>query len=168
MSVKHAFTSAVAASASSTDVDGPVWNQDHLAPDFDVTLISAINAAVTPAAASAAANVELYATGKSTRRVLDLRYATQIRLTGLVVANGNVAGASYKLSYMTTLAAAWAGTDTGASLVLGTGTAGALRVGAWATLPVGAQIADCAVAVLVGVALGTTAPTIGSLSLQYR
>lgn len=165
--VKHAVLTGVTNNPAYA-VSETVYEADHLSPDFDVTVVAAVNAAVTPAAASAAANAELYSVGKSTRRVLDLRNVTQVRLTGLIIANGNVPAASYKLSYMTTLASTWAGTDTGATLTLGTGTAGALRVGAWANLPVAAQIQDCALAVLVGIALGTTPPTISSLSIQYR
>jgi hypothetical protein len=166
--VRHAVPTGLPTGVVAGKVAGDDWRAEHLGRDFDVTLVQAVNAAVTPAAASAAANVELHATGKSTRRLLDLTGCTEARLNALVIATGNAAGASYKLSYMTTSAATWAGTDSGLSLVMGGGTAGAMRSSGWVALPSGMQIADCHVALLVGVAIGTTAPTVGSVTLQVR
>lgn len=166
MSIKHPALSGV--------TDNPAYGVSktkheaaHLAPVYNIDLITTANAAVTPAAASAGANIELYATGKSTRRRIDFSQVDEVRLTSLVITNGNATGASWKLSYMTTMDSTWAGTNSGATIVLGTGTAGALRAGSWVAIPAGMK-ADVALAVLVDVAMGSTAPTIGSLSLQYR
>jgi hypothetical protein len=127
-----------------------------------------LTAATAPAAASAAVNIECWVAPKATRRRVDLANATQIRLVALVVANGNAAGAAIKVSYMTTIAATWAGTDTGCVLVLGTGTAGALRDSGWVSLAAGARVNDVSLAALVAVAFGTTAPTLGSLTAYVR
>lgn len=167
MPTTHTVPAGLPTGLLANKVAGDDWRAAHLAPDYDVTLVNAINVAVSPAAASAAANVELYATGKSLRRRLDLTQATQVRLTALIVALGNAAGAAYKLSYMTTSASVWAGTDSGCSLIMGAGTAGAMKDSGWVSIPAGMKV-DVYTTVLVGVAMGTTPPTIGSLSLQYR
>lgn len=127
-----------------------------------------LTAATAPAAVSAAANVELFSAAKSTRSKVDLANATQIRLVALVVANGNAATAAIKVSYMTTEAATWAGTDTGCSIVLGTGAAGMTRDSGWVNLPAGAKAANVTLAGLVSVAFGSTAPTVGSLMVYVK
>jgi hypothetical protein len=167
--VRHAVPAGVdTAAVRANRVSAVDYFGEHLGRDYDVTLVQAVNAAVTPAAASATVNTELHATGKSTRRVLDLTGCTEMRLNALVIATGNAAGAAYKLSYMTTFTSAWSGTDSGLSIVVGGGTAGALRTSGWVAVPSGMQIPDCAVALLVGVAIGSTAATVGSVTLQVR
>lgn len=138
------------------------------------TLIIGTTAALTPAAASAATNTELYATAKTCRRKLDLASATQARLVGMVIANGNDANAAYKLSYCTTEASTWSsGTgvaNAGPSLVVGSagGGAGVLHDTGWVTLTPAARIANCYLTLLVGSAIGTTPPTVGSVSCYFR
>lgn len=169
MSAKHAFTSAVPASSDATKIDGPKWNAQHLMPYSSYALLIGTTAVLTPAAASAAINTELYATVKPTRTRIDLTEVDEVRLQAVVIATGNAAGGAWKLSYNTTNPATWTGTDVGADVVLGTngGAAGVVHTGSWTAVPVGAK-GDVYIAVLVGVAMGTTPPTIGSLTLQYR
>lgn len=142
-------------------------------PWVEVPLILATTAALTPVAASAAAGVELYGTAKATRNKLDLSWATEVRLVALVVANGNVAGVNWKLQYATAENATWASStgvaDAGSAITLGTGTAGVLRDSGWGSLAAGARIDNCYLAMVNGTtAQGTTAPTIGSLSVFFR
>lgn len=142
-------------------------------PWVEVPLILGTTAALTPVAASAAAGVELYSTAKATRNKLDLSWATEVRLVGMVIANGNVAGVNWVLQYATAEASTWAsGTGvaaTGAALTLGTGTTGVLRDSGWVSLAAGARIDNCFLAMVNGsTAQGTTAPTIGSLSVFFR
>lgn len=136
---------------------------------FEVAMVL-LTAATAPAAASAAANVEAFSAAKTTRNRIDLANATQARLVAMVIATGNAAGASLKLSYMTTEAATWSGTDAGPVCVLGTtgGAAGVLHDSGWVNLPAGAKVDNATVAALVGTAFGSTAPTIGSLTAFFR
>ena len=127
-----------------------------------------LTTATAPAAVSAAANTELFVGTKATRNKIDLSQARQVRLVAMVIANGNSATAAIKLSYMTTEAATWSGTDAGVSLTLGTGTVGMLRDSGWQTLAAGAQIDNVTIACLVGSAFGSTAPTIGSLTVFFK
>lgn len=170
MAIKHAVPSGLPTGTVSGKVAGDDWRADHTFTPFVRTLIGGTTAALTPAAASAASGTELYATSKVTRLEEDLRYATQVRLVALVVANGNVAGVTWDLHYRTTDASTWSGsTTTGCTVAVGTGTTGTLRDSGWVTLPAGAQVDPCYLAVLVGAtAQGTTAPTIGSLRLYVR
>lgn len=142
-------------------------------PWVEVPLILGTTAALTPVAASAAAGVELYATSKVTRNKLDLSWATQVRLAGMVIANGNVAGVNWQLQYATAEASTWSSStgraDAGAGITLGAGTTGVIRDSGWQTLAVGARIDNCFIAMVNGTtAQGTTAPTIGSLSVFFR
>ena len=143
------------------------------ASPLEVNLLAATTAALTPAAASATANTELYAASKVTRRRVDLTNATQARLLAVVIATGNVAGASFKLSYCTTEASTWASStgvaDAGPVCVVGAngGAAGVIHDSGWTNLPAGAKT-NVTIAALVGTALGTTAATVGSLTVQFR
>lgn len=171
MAIKHAVPSGLPTGTVSGKVAGDDWRADHTFTPFERTLIAGTTAALTPAAASAASGTELYATSKVTRLKEDLQYATQVRLVALVVANGNVAGGSYKLQYKTADASTWSGgTDVGCEVVVGStgGGTGLLHDSGWVTLPAGAQVDPCYLAVVVGTALGTTAPTVGSLRLYVR
>jgi hypothetical protein len=127
-----------------------------------------LNSAANPAARSSVANTECFLSTKITRNRLDLVGYTQVRLVSMVLANGGTPAASIKLSYATTEAATWSGTDVGCSIVLGTGTAGLLRDSGWVTLPVGARVANVTIACLVGVAFGASAPTISTLVAYFR
>ena len=147
---------------------GATGPQGPVGPTIPVTAVTlAFTAATAPAAASAAANVEVLVASKGTRRRVDLTNATQIRLVVMPIANGNNATASLKVSYAATEAATWAGTDTGCTVTLGTGTAGVTRDSGWVSLPVGART-NVTLAVLVGSAFGTSAPTVGSISVYCR
>lgn len=171
MAIKHAVPSGLPTGTVSGKVAGDDWRADHTFPPFVRTLIGGTTAALTPAAVLSASGTELYSTSKVTRLEEDLRYATQVRLVALVIANGNVAGASYKLQYKTADASTWSGgTDVGCEVVVGAtgGGTGLLHDSGWATLPAGAQVDPCYLAVVVGTALGTTAPTVGSLRLYVR
>ena len=165
MAVAHVAASGAGALAGK--VVAADWASDHLHVPFDVGMVF-LSAATGPAAASAAANTECFSVAKVTRTRIDLAQATQVRMTGMVIVNGNATGAAIKLSYMLTEAATWAGTDAGASIVLGTGTAGTLRDSGWQTLTAGARVNNVTLAALVGVAFGTTPPTISSLSVMFR
>lgn len=135
----------------------------------DITLVT-FTAATAPAPASSAAGVEIQSATKATRVKLDLQNVTETRLTGMVIATGSTAGSSIKLSYMTTEAATWAGTDAGPVLVVGSngGAAGVTHDSGWVALPAAAKVANCTLACLVGTAFGLTAPTMGSLRLYLR
>ena len=151
-------------------VDGVDWNDQHDHVPFGVALIRGTTAALTPAAASAAANVELYSTSKTCRQRIDLSTATEARLVAQVIATGNAAGASYKLSFSATQASTWSGADAGPVVVVGSngGAAGVLHDSGWTALASGAKIDNCYLTVLVGTALSTTAATIGSLTVYFR
>ncbi len=170
MAIKHTVPAGLPTGTVAGVVAGDDWRASHTAPDFERGLILGTTAALTPAAASAAAGTELYSTSKVCRVVEDLRYVTQVRMTALVIATGNVSGVTWDLQYRTTDASSWSGgTTTGCSLAIGTATAGVLRDTGWVSLPGGAQIATCYLSVVVGsTAQGTTAPTVGSLRLYFR
>jgi hypothetical protein len=141
---------------------------------FEVPLILGTTAALTPAANNAASGTELYATSKVTRNKVDLANYTSVRMVCLVVATGNAAGGSYKLQYATAENATWASStglaDTGCEVVVGSngGGAGVLHDSGWVSLPSGAKIANCYLAAVVGTAMGSTAATIGSLSVFFK
>lgn len=171
MGILHKKRSGIPAGDPVGLVGGTNWLDDHTHVPFEVAMILGTTAALTPAAASAAAGTELYATSKTTRNVIDLAAATEARLVAQVIATGNVAAASFKLSYRTTQASTWgAGTDAGPVCVVGSngGAAGILHDSGWVTLDPGARVDNCYVAALVGTAIGTTAPTIGSLTAFFR
>ena len=129
-----------------------------------------LTSATAPAAASAAANVELFSSAKPTRNLIDLSQATQVRLVAMVLANGGTPASSVKLQYVAKAseASTWAGADAGASVTLGTGTVGITRDSGWQTLAVGARIDNCVIAATVGTAFGSTAPTVGALTAFFR
>lgn len=174
MGIKHAVPAGLPTGTESGKVAGDDWRADHNHVPFSIEMVLGQNAALTPAAASAAANVELHATAKSCRNKIDLSNATQARLVGMVIATGNVAGASYKLSYCTAENTTWAsGTgvaDAGPVLILGTtgGGAGIIHDSGWTNLAAGAKIDNCYVTLLVGTALGTTPPTVGFITCYFR
>jgi hypothetical protein len=156
-------------------VDGTAWLDDHSHIPFSVEMILGQNAALTPAAASAAIGTELHATAKSCRNIVDLSTATEARLVGMVLATGNVVGAGFKLSYCTVENATWAsGTgvaDAGPVLVCGTngGGAGVMHDSGWVSLAALARIDSCKITLLVGgAALGTTPPTVGFVTAYFR
>lgn len=174
MGILHAVPAGLPTGTVSGKVAGDDWRADHVHVPFSIEMILGQNTALTPAAASAAANTELHATAKSCRNKVDLSAATQARLVGMVIAQGNVAGASYKLSYCTVENATWAsGTgvaDAGPVLVCGStgGGAGVLHDSGWTNLAAGAKINDCFLTLLVGTALGTTPPTVGFVTAYFR
>lgn len=143
-------------------------------PWVEVPMIIGQNTALTPAAASATVGTELHATAKSCRNKLDLSWATEARLVGMVIATGNATGAAFKLSYATAEASTWSsGTgvaDAGPSLIVGSigGGAGVQHDTGWVSLAAGARIDNCFVTLLVGTALGSTAATVGAVSLFVR
>ena len=170
MGIRHTVPAGLPTGTVSGKVAGDDWRADHQHVPFEVTLIAGTTAALTPAAASAASNTEIYSTSKACRTTIDLSQATQARLVALVITTGNVAGASYKLQYATSDASTWSGTDAGVEVVLGTtgGSTGILHDSGWQNLAGGAIVDNCRLAVVVGTALGTTPPTIGSLRLYIR
>ena len=146
-------------------IQGPPGTPAPVLPADVISL--AFTAATLIAPVSAAAGTECLVASKATRREVDLTNATQIRLVVMPIANGNAPAAAIKISFTTTEAATWSGTDTGCSVVLGTGTAGVLRKSAWVNLPAGAKT-TVTLAVLVGTAFSTTAPTLGSLTVLVK
>lgn len=170
MGIRHRVPANLPTGTSPGKVAGDNWRDDHTHIPFEVLVWSGITATAL-APASAAANAELMAATRGTRRVLDLSQATQFRMTALVVANGNAALAAWKLSYMTTSAATWSNTNAalvGGDLLVGTGTVNTIRDTGWVDLASGARINDCRIAVVVSVAMGSTAPTVGNLVLHFR
>jgi hypothetical protein len=170
--VRHAVPAGVdTAAVRANRVSAVDYFGEHLGKDLDVSLIRAAgNTLVTPAAASAALNTEIYPTSRTARTATDFTGAEEWRLVAFVGATGNAAGAGYKLSWRTTDIATWSGGTDGPIVILGSngGAANNFHRGAWEAIPSGAQ-ADIFTALLVGgVAIGTTPPTIGSLSLQVR
>ena len=174
MGIKHTVPSGLPTGTASGKVAGDDWRADHVHVPFSVEMIIGQNTALTPAAASAAANVELHATAKSCRNKVDLSQATQARLVAMVIATGNTAAASYKLSYCTAENSTWA-SGTGVAdavpvVTVGTtgGGAGVLHDSGWTNLAAGAKIDNCFLTLLVGTALGTTAPTVGAVTLFIK
>lgn len=169
MSIRHSVPAGLPTGTVAGKVAGDDWRGDHLHVPFEVALMI-LTSATAPAAASAAANVELFSAAKPTRNLVDLSQATQVRLVAMVLANGGTPASSVKLQYVAKAseAATWAGADTGASVVLGTGTVGITRDSGWVTLAAGARIDNCVIAATVGVAFGSSAPTIGALTAFFR
>lgn len=171
MQVVHLVPSGLPTGRTSGLVDGDDWRDPHTVTHvpFEVAMFKA-NTATAPAAASAAANTEAFSTGKCCRVKTDLSTATQARLQAVVIANGNVAGASLKLSYSTSEASTWSGSDAGPVVVLGStgGGTGIIHDSGWTNLAAGAIVDNCFLTCLVGTAFGTTAPTIGTLSVFFR
>lgn len=170
MGILHAVPAGLPTGTSAGKVAGDDWRADHSHVPFSIEMILGQNVALTPAAASATANTELHSTAKSCRNKIDLSVATQARLVGMVLATGNVAGGSFKLSYAAAEAATWSGTDAGPVLVCGTngGVAGIIHDSGWVNLAAGAKIDNCFLTLLVGTALGTTAPTVGFVTCLFR
>jgi hypothetical protein len=169
MGIKHTVPAGLPTGSVAGLLAGDDWRADHVHVPFEATMVL-LTTATAPAAVSAAANTEAFSAAKLTRTKIDLSQATQARLIGMVIVAGNVVGASLKLSYMTTEAATWAGTDAGPVCVLGTngGVAGVLHDSGWTSLAAGARVDNCTVAALVGTAFGTTAPTISSLYVLFK
>jgi hypothetical protein len=174
VAIRHTVPAGLPTGTTAGKVAGDDWRGDHLHVPFSIELILGQNTALTPAAASATVGTELHATAKSCRNKLDLSQARQARLVGMVIATGNAAAAAYKLSYATAEASTWSsGTgvaDAGPSLVVGSngGGAGVMHDSGWVNLAAGAQIDNCFLTLLVGVALGTTAPTVGFITCFFR
>lgn len=170
MAIKHTVPAGLPTGTSAGKVAGDDWRADHVHVPFEVPLFLAQNAGVA-GVASAAANAEMWPTGKPTRNKVDLSQASQFRLVAMVTALGNAPTAAVKMQYMTTNAATWAGTDmaaSGGSLVVGAGTAGTLFDLGWTNMIAGSIINDCYIALAVSVALGTTAPSFGGVSVFFR
>lgn len=174
MGILHKKRSGIPAGDPAGAVGGSNWLDDHAHVPFSVEMILGQNAALTPAAASAAANTELHATAKSCRNRVDLSAATEARLVAMVIATGNAAAASYKLSYATVEASTWSGgtgvADAGPVLTVGTngGGAGVMHDSGWVSLAAGARIDSCNITLLVGTALGTTAATVTFVTAYFR
>jgi len=172
--IKHTVPAGLPTGTVANRVAGDDWRADHIHIPFSVELIIGQNAALTPAAASSAIGVELHSIAKSCRNKVDLSQATQARLVGVVIATGNATGAAFKLSYCTAENATWAsGTgvaDAGPSLVVGAtgGGAGVQHDTGWINLAAGARIDNCFITLLVGVALGSQAPTVGAITAYFR
>lgn len=123
-----------------------------------------------PAPAASVINTEVFSTSRVARTKIDLDYCTQGRMIVGVGATGNVATAAIKLSYSTTQAATWSGTDSGIATVLGTngGAGNLINDSGWVSLPSGMKVANIYTAILVSVAFGTTAPTINFIRLYFK
>lgn len=176
MAIKHTVPAGLPTGTSSGKVAGDDWRADHVHVPFSIEMILAQNTVLTPAAGSAAVNTELHATAKSCRNKIDLSNASQARLVAQVIATGNAAGAAYKLSYATADASTWS-SGTGVADAIGTnplivgsngGGAGVIHDSGWVNLAAGAKIDNCFVTLLVGVALGSTAPTVGFVTCYFR
>ena len=167
MGIRHTVPAGLPTGTSAGKVAGDDWRSDHLHVPFEVALFLG-SAATAPAAASAAVGVEAFSASKCTRNKIDLSQARSVRFVATVIANGNNATAAIKLQYATTEAATWSGTDAGASIVLGTGTAGVTRDSGWQTLAAGAQVDNVVIAAVVASAFGTTAPTVGQLTVFFK
>lgn len=171
MGIRHTVPAGLPTGTSAGKVAGDDWRADHLHVPFEIAMYIG-SAATAAAAASAAIGTECLVASKCTRNRIDLSQATQVRFVAMVIANGNATGAAIKLQTATTEAATWASStgivDAGASIVLGTGTAGTLRDSGWQTLNASSRVDNVTLAAIVSVAFGTTAPTIGSLTVLFR
>lgn len=171
MGIKHPVPAGLPTGTSTGKVAGDDWRSDHNHVPFEVPLFLAAGNAGVAAVASATAGNEMWSTGKPTRNKVDLLYGTQFRLVAMVTALGNAATAAIKMQYMTTNAATWAGTDlasTTQNLVVGAGTAGTIFDLGWQNLATAAKVNDLYIALAVAVALGTTAPSFGGVSVFFR
>lgn len=170
MGIRHTVPAGLPSADIANVVDGLDWRADHLHVPFSVEMVLAGAGTVTPAAASAALNSELFPTSRSLRNKVDLSQATQARLVAMVIANGNVAAVTFKLSFLATgEAATWAGADAGPVLPVGTGTVGVTRDTGWVNLAAGARVDNCVLSAVVGgAAVGTTAPTVSFLTCFLR
>lgn len=171
MGIKHTVPASMPTGTTAGKAAGDDWRADHNHVPFEVPLFLCAGNAGVAAVASAAAGAEMWAVGKPTRNKLDLLYASQFRLTAVVTALGTATTAAIKMQYMTTNAATWAGTDlaaSGGSLVVGTGTAGAIFDLGWTNLATAAKVNDIYIALVVSVALGATAPSFGGVSIFFR
>lgn len=174
MAILHRKRSGIPAGDPAGKVGGTNWLDDHTHVPFSVEMILGQNAYLTPAAASAATGVELHATARSCRNKVDLSAATECRLVAGVGTLSSTAGSSFKLSYCTVENATWAsGTgvaDAGPALVVGStgGVANTIHDSGWVSLAAGARIDSCFLTLLVGTALGTTAPTVSFVTAYFR
>lgn len=171
MGIRHTVPAGLPTGTSAGKVAGDDWRADHVHVPFEIAMFLG-TAATAAAAASAAVGIECIVATKCTRNRLDLSQATQVRLVGMVIANGNNTTAAIKLQTATTEAATWSAStglvDAGASIVLGTGTAGVLRDSGWQTLNASSRVDNVTIAAVVASAFGTTAPTLGSLTVLFR
>ncbi len=88
MAVRHAFVSGKAASADTTQVDGPRWDADHLSPPYSITMVAQVGSLAWTNMPSAL--TEWYSTPNRYRVKADLTNARQARVTVAV----NVAAAA--------------------------------------------------------------------------
>lgn len=169
MGIWHPAIAGLPSDTAAGKVGGADYKANHVHVPFEVSMFRSA-AATAPAAASAAVGAEVFAAAKATRTRTDLLWAREVQLCAMVVGTGTDVAASLKLSYMTTETATWAGTDAGASVVLGTngGAAGVIHTSGWRPLATAAQVDAVTIACLVGTVFGTTAPTIGSLYALFR
>lgn len=176
MGIVHKVPAGLPTGLVTGKVAGDDWRGEHNFVPFSIEMIlSTTNAYLTPAAASATTNTELFATARSTRNKIDLLYAVEARLIAGVGVLSTTAGSNYKLSYATAENATWAsGTgvaDAGPSVVVGStgGVLNTLHDSGWVTLAAGARINNCYLALLVGsTAMGTTAATISFITCYFR
>lgn len=171
MGIRHTVPAGLPTGTVTGKVAGDDWRGDHLHVPFQVPMFMAAGNAGVAAVASAAAGAEMWATGKMTRSRIDLAQARSFRMTAVVTATGNAAGAAIRLGYMTTNAATWSGTDIGASahsLVVGAGTVGTVFDTGWLAMATAAQVDNLYVAVQVAVAFGTTAPSFGNIEAYFK
>lgn len=169
MAIRH--KSAAPAGTVAGKVDGNEWNDDHSHIPFEVAMFLAAGNAGVAGVASAAANAEMWSTGKPTRNMIDLSQCTEARLTAVVTALGNATGAAIKLGFMTTNVAAWSNTDlasSGGIMTVGTGTAGTMFNTGWFPVAALARVDSCIVACVVSTAFGTTAPSFGNITAWFR
>jgi hypothetical protein len=169
MSVLHAVPSGLPTGTVPGKVAGDDWRADHLSIPEPLTMWSNGSASLTTLTASLAAGTEWFSGAKATRGLTDLSAASQGRLVMMIGAVGNKADASIKLSYRTTQASTWgAGTDAGPTCVFGAGTANTLVDGGWMDLAPDCRVDNVYLAILVGVAFGTTAPSASTIRLYLR
>lgn len=171
MGIKHAVPSGLPTGTVTGKVAGDDWRADHNHVPFEVCLFLAAGNAGVAGVASAAANAEMWSTGKPTRNRIDLSNASQFRLVATVTALGATTTAAIKMQYMTTNVATWAGTDLAASasnLVVGTGTAGTVFDLGWVNLATAAKVDNLYIALVVAAAFGSTPPSFGGVSVFFR
>lgn len=167
MGIRHTVPAGLPTGVATGKVAGDDWRADHVHVPFEVCMV-VLTSATNPAAASATVNTELFSAAKTTRNKIDLSQATQARIVAMPIALGSSTTAAIKLSYMITEASTWSGTDAGPTCVLGNGTAGTLHDGGWTNLATAAKADNMNIALLVSVAFGSTAPTVGNISVFFR
>lgn len=158
MPIRHPFVSGKAASADTTLVDGPRWNETHHAPPFAITLV----ATPTVIGNMPAAITEF--DGLSRRSWLDLTQVTEFRTIVAVTIAGST-GSVVRIQYIPDGGVA---TELGAlaDVNVSIATTGTKR-SAWNALPTGAR-ADVVLRTITEGGDGVADPQVTLVVFQYR